>query len=111
MAEEPKEADKTEETPLERNPQFLALEQGTQKEINFAVNNDRTLTPSLDVDRSLLDDTEQQQRYLDEYQQGVADFNTPAELKPAIEIQQRAMTHPLVMVLPLRSTSWDIFSG
>ena len=91
MAEEPKEADKTEETPLERNPQFLALDQGTQKEINFAVNNDRTLTPSLDVDRSLLDDTEQQQRYLDEYQQGVADFDTPAELKPAIEIQQRAL--------------------
>ena len=57
MAEEPKEADKTEETPLERNPQFLALDQGTQKEINLAVNNDRTLTPSLDVDRSLLDDT------------------------------------------------------
>ena len=45
----------------------------------------------MDVDRSLLDDTEQQQRYLDEYQQGVADFNTPAELKPAIEIQQRAL--------------------
>ena len=91
MAEEPKEADKTEETPLERNPQFLALDQGTQKEINLAVNNDRTLTPSLDVDRSLLDETEQQQRYLDEYQQGVADFDTPAELKPAIEIQQRAL--------------------
>lgn len=91
MAEEPKKTEQGQEQPLDRNPDFLALDQGTQKEINFAVNNDRTLTPSFDTERSALDETEQRQKYLEEYQQGVADYDTPADTAPALEIQQRAL--------------------